>query len=102
MNITATQIKNTAKLTALVSFIIGTFLVLLFALFRTCDTLIVIGIYYVAIAIAVNLIVFVSVLISVLYFWNLRHQLFITCGVLLLNIPIAIAYFFIVIYLSDL
>ena len=102
MKITVTNIKNTAKLTALASFVIGTFLVLFFALFRTYDAIIVIGIYYVGIAIVANLIVFISVFISALYFWNQRHKLFIACGTLLLNIPIVIAYFFIVIYLSDL
>ncbi len=99
---TVNNIKNTGKLTALISFVIGTFFLLFFVIFKTYDSIVIIGMYYIAIAFIVNSIVFLSVFISGLYFWDRRLELFATCGILLLNIPIAIGYFFLVLNLSSL
>ena len=90
------KIKNTCKFTALVSFTIGTILVALFAISRSHDAIIIIGFYYIGIAGILNLVLFVSVFLSAFYFWEDRADLFAHCGLLLLNIPIALAYFFLV------
>ncbi|WP_299111754.1 hypothetical protein [uncultured Winogradskyella sp.] len=96
------NIKNTCKITALVSFIIGTILVILFAITRTYTPIVTIGIFYVYIAVIINLLIFISVLLSAFYFWKYRLELFYHCGLLLMNIPIAIAYFIIVLKLIGL
>ena len=93
------NIKNIGKLTTLTSFILGTILLILFVLFKTNYNIVEIGIYYVVIAFIVNIFVFVGILISGLYFWNHRLQLFATCGLLLVNLPIAFGYFLLTLYL---
>jgi len=96
------NIKNIGRLIALTSFALGTILLILFFLFKTNYPIVMIGIYYVAIALIVNTIIFVSTLISGIYFWNHRLQLFATCGILLANIPIAFGNFLLTLYLSGL
>ncbi len=96
------NIKHTGKLTALISFAIGTFLLIFFLLFKNHQSIIMIGIYYVIGAFVINTVVFITLLLSAFYFWNQRVDLLKTCGILLLNIPIAIGYFYLVLHFIDL
>lgn len=95
------KIKNTCKLSFLTSFCIGSMLLILFALTKDFEPFAIMGIYYLYIAFAVNLILFIGVVISALYFWDNRLELFGHAMLLTLNIPIAIGYFFIVLALID-
>lgn len=96
---TINNIKNTCKVTAFLSFTVGTILVILFAMNGTYGPIVMAGIYYIYIAFIINLILFIFVLLSAFYFWQFRWDLFKHCGLLLLNIPIAIIYFLIVLKL---
>ena len=96
------KIKNTCRFIALASFTFGTILVLLFAFFRSHHSIIIVGIYYICAAVLLNLILFVSVFISALYFWQYRLELFAHGALLLINIPVAIGYFFLVLKLAGL
>jgi len=96
-------LKNTAKLTALISFIMGTLILVTYVLFHSSKyntDIIQIGISYVSIAIVINTIIFIITCSSALYYWNNRLELFASSGLLLLNIPIAFAYFFIVLSMN--
>jgi len=99
---TIANIKNICKFTALVSFTIGTILVILFAMNKAQDSLIIIGFYYIFIAVMLNSILLFCVFISVLYFSQHRQELLAHCGLVLLNIPVALGYFFLVLNLSGL
>lgn len=95
------RIKNVCKGSALLSFIIGTILLAIFLITQKFDSIVTIGIYFVVIALWYNLVVFIITLISAMYYWQNRIELLGHCGLLLLNIPIAIGYFFIVLNLID-
>lgn len=97
---TLENIINTSKLIAIISFVLGTCLVVVFFLFPKEFSILKLGLYYVGIATIVNALIFLLLLITALVYWNFRIRVFKTCGLLLLNIPIAIAYFFIVINYS--
>ena len=99
---TVYNIINTSKLIALISFALGTCLLLSFLLFPKIDSIIVIGLYYVGIATLINAILFLILIITAIAFWDYRIEVIKTCGLLLLNIPIAIGYFFMVINFIDL
>lgn len=96
------KITNTCRVTAFLSFIIGTILLILFTMTRTFSPIITIGILYIYVAFIINLILFVFVFLSAFYFWQYRLELFRHCGLLVLNIPIAIVYFFIVLKFASL
>jgi len=90
------KIKHTCKLSAITSFAIGSILLMLFMITKKSDPFVYMGIWYLYIAFAINLILFFLVLISAIIYWEKRVQLFGHAMLLTLNIPIAIAYFFIV------
>ena len=90
------NITNTGKLIALISFLLGTYLLVSFLLFPKVDSIVIIGLYYVGYATIINVILFVFLIIVVFIYWDYRVNILKTCGLLLLNIPIAIGYFFIV------
>lgn len=99
---TVYNIINTGKLIALISFALGTCLLLSFLLFPKIDSIIIIGLYYVGIAALINAILFLFLILTAFVYWDYRIKLFKTCGLMLLNIPIAIGYFFMVINYIDL
>lgn len=90
------NITNTVKLIAIISFVLGTCLLLSFFLFPKNDALTVDGLYYVGYATLINAVLFLVLIIMAFVYWDYRVPIFKTCGVLLLNIPVAIGYFFIV------
>ncbi len=85
------------KTTAILSFIIGTTILSLFLYFDHSNLIEDIGFQYVLIAIPFNLMVFIISLIALIANNKHRVELLKTCGIMLLNIPIACYYFYIVI-----
>ena len=80
------------KIIALISFVIGTCLFSLFLYFDQSETIGMIGFYFVVIALITNSILFFILFISSAIYENYRLELLKTCGIMLLNIPIAILY----------
>ncbi|WP_400077599.1 hypothetical protein [Winogradskyella sp. R77965] len=91
------NIINIGKLITIISFVLGTCLLVSFILFPKEDSIVMIGLHYVGYAIVINAILLLFLIITAFVYWDQRITVFKTCGLLLLNIPIAIAYFFIVI-----
>lgn len=90
-------ITNTAKLIAILSFTLGTCLLVSFLMFPKENALTMAGLYYVGYVSLINIILFLVLIITAFVYWDYRILVFKTCGLLLFNIPIAIGYFFIVI-----
>ncbi len=85
-----------SKSVALISFIIGTILFSLFLYLGESQIPIMIGIKFVIAAIAINAILFLAnLLLSAIYVEN-RMDYIKTCGIILLNIPIAIFYLYVI------
>nr|WP_321236237.1 hypothetical protein [uncultured Psychroserpens sp.] len=85
-----------STLTALVFFSIGTLLLLLHVVFRNQFDVTIIGLYYVLFAIVINSIIVVILLID-LILNNTKVEALKSIGVILLNAPIALLYFHIVV-----
>jgi len=86
-----------SKIVAGISFILGTLLLVLFLFFREFESIVMFGLYYVLIAFVIN---------AFIFFWLINRlvarsenwiELLKAIGIILINIPIAIGYFFIVI-----
>ena len=88
---------NTSKAIAIISFAIGTILFALQLYFRKSDALIYPGIVYILITIVINFISIMVLVFSLLGKTNNKIEILKTCGIILLNIPIAILYFYILI-----
>ncbi len=90
-------ISYTSKIIALFSFIIGTILFSSFLYFGESKIPVMIGVKFVIVAILINTILFLANLIIALFNSENRFEYLKTCGLILLNIPIAILYFYIII-----
>lgn len=86
------NLKYVAKFMALGCFVIGT---LLFTSYITQpnETALIYGFYFVIVALAVNILLLLALLISVMVYYDGRHELLKGAGILLLNIPVAVLYF---------
>jgi hypothetical protein len=90
--------KNTDKIGRIVtitSFIIGTIFLLSYMILRDLDIAI-LGFYYLIAATIINLIISLIFLVLAFYNINKKRKYLKTIFVMLINIPIATAYFFIV------
>ena len=87
----------TGKITAGLSFIIGTILLALYLYFNHTNLIMKIGILYIIIAFCVNIILLVVLLIFFCIQTQFRLEILKTCGLMLLNLPIAFGYFILVI-----
>ncbi len=86
-----------SKIIVLISFIIGTILFSLFLYLGESKIPIMIGFKFVIVAIVINAIFFfANLLLSSIYSEN-RIDYIKTCGIILINIPIAILYLYIII-----
>ncbi len=92
-----TNLILTGKITALLSFVIGTMLLAFYLYFGESFIPIPLGLGFVVIALIVNTILFIIILGSAIIYQRSRIELLKTCGLMLLNIPIAIGYFYMVI-----
>ena len=95
------SISNIGRAVAILSFIIGTTLFSFFLYFGETFIPIVIGLGFIGVAITVNAILLVSNLIVSLIYETDRYENLKTCGIILLNIPIAILYFYIIISFNN-
>jgi len=85
-----------SKIVAGISFIIGT-LFLVIHLFFKGPSIVLFGLYYVIIAFVFNTLVFLALMVRLINHSEKWSELLKAIGVILINIPIAIGYFFIVI-----
>ena len=95
------SISNIGRVVTILSFIIGTTLFSFFLYFGETFIPIVIGLGFIGVAITVNAILLVSNLIVSLIYETDRYENLKTCGIILLNIPIAILYFYIIISFNN-
>jgi hypothetical protein len=86
--------------TALISFLIGTILLIIFYLTNSYSMTL-FGMIFIAIAGIINLVVLVKVLINLINEKENRKKHILTSGIMILNIPIAVFYFFIVMFLMS-
>lgn len=84
--------------TALLSFLIGSLLLILFYL-TSSSNIIALGIFFIGIAGIINTGVFIKVIFEILKEKRNKKKYYITAGVMLLNIPIVVLYFYTVLFL---
>ena len=88
---------NTSKAIAILSFLIGTILFATQLYFITSYRLIYFGIIFIMVTAIINTISILTLIFSMLGYTSQRLELLKTCGIVLVNIPIAILYFYILI-----
>ncbi len=91
-------VNKNALFIATISFLVGTILLISYVMIDW-DTLIPIGIFYVLIAFTLNIITLVAVIANSLINYHLYKENVLTVVLFLINIPVAIGYFLIVINL---
>ncbi|MBD0830567.1 hypothetical protein [Aestuariibaculum sediminum] len=91
------HLTNISKLVALLSFVFGTLLLSTYLYFGRSEQLLFIGLKYVLLAIAINSILLFANLLATIPASSNRLEHLKTCGIILLNIPIACLYIYIVI-----
>ncbi|WP_166967601.1 hypothetical protein [Yeosuana marina] len=85
------------KTIALLSFLIGTALLSIYLYFGNPNTIKTVGLYFVITAFIINSLLFFINLIGIIIDNKNRVELIKTCGIMLLNIPIAILYLYMII-----
>lgn len=86
-----------SKIIAALSFILGTCLLSLYLYFNSSTKLITIGFIYVIIALILNSVLFTVNFIGMVTNKTYRLELLKTCGIQLINIPVAVLYFYLII-----
>lgn len=86
-----------SKIVASISFIIDTLLLVLFLFFKQEESFIMLGFYYVIGAFIINSFVLLGLLTRLILNSENRLELLKAIGIILINLPVAIGYFFIVI-----
>lgn len=95
------NINHLGQIIALLSFVTGTTFLALYLYFGEAVVNVFYGLVFVIVSVIVNTVVFMFVLGSASLYKTHRKEGLITCLVMLLNIPIALLYFFMVITLSN-
>lgn len=85
------------KLSAIISFFIGTTLFVLFTFVVQSITFLKLGITFILIALLINSFVFIHLIYLAITNPSERFDVIKTCGIMLLNIPVAIGYFYLII-----
>ena len=88
---TAHRLSNNARLLSVISFIFGTGLFALYY-FSDASSLLFLGLGFIVIAGLINLIYFILVVRQIPKAKDSRRSFYITCGLMLLNIPIMLLY----------
>ncbi|WP_418604260.1 hypothetical protein [Hwangdonia sp.] len=88
------------KIVAFLSFIIGTTTLSLYLYFDNSNSIGSFGFYFVIIALVINMLLLVVNIIAIAIDSQHRSELIKTSGIMLLNIPIAVVYFYIVISIT--
>ncbi|NII81933.1 MULTISPECIES: hypothetical protein [unclassified Pedobacter] len=96
MKSTAPKTISVGQKTAVYSFVFGTMILLIFLLSKYTP-LVAVGLYYVLAASVFNMLILLTLLIQFMYYKEHRKKILTTVTFMLLNIPISILYFFIVI-----
>lgn len=87
---------QTSRWTALISFLIGTVILLIHKALPNYYETLMIGLIYIGIATFINLIFVIALFVEMILRPMLAEELMISLGMMLLNIPIAIGYVFMV------
>jgi hypothetical protein len=96
--LTMNNLINISKAIAIISFIIGTILFVLQLYNSDTSSLIYPGILFIIIALIINFISIIGLVYYLLGDTNEKSELLKTIGMVLLNLPIAILYFYILIH----
>jgi hypothetical protein len=96
MKNTEPQIIRVGQKTAIYSFAIGTVILLIF-LMSKYTPFVAVGLYYVLAAFVINSLILLTLLIQLLYHKEHWRKILATVSFMLLNVPISLLYFFIVI-----
>ncbi|WP_033959033.1 hypothetical protein [Psychroserpens jangbogonensis] len=91
------NINHTGQVTALMSFIIGTSLLALYLYFGHNFIPLGFALAFIIIAIIVNSVLFIAIIGTTILRKTYQLEALKTCGLMLLNIPIAILYFYMVV-----
>lgn len=91
------NITTIGKIVALLSFIIGTILFSFFLYFGTGFISVLTGMRFIVVASIINLILLLGNLLCLFLDLKKGFEYFKTCGIILLNIPIATLYIYIII-----
>lgn len=89
------------KTSALISFAIGTVLFVVFTFGFQSITLACVGFIYIVLAFIINFFILIHLIYLAIYNKDERIELIKTCGILLLNIPITIGYFYLILIFID-
>lgn len=92
------KLIQTSRWTALISFVLGTVILLIHKALPNYHETFMIGLIYVAIATFINLIFALALFAEMILKPVMAEDLMITLGIMLLNIPIAFLYFMIVVH----
>ncbi|MBC8756002.1 hypothetical protein H2O64_15095 [Kordia sp. YSTF-M3] len=93
MNITFLyQLLKAAKITAILSFLGGTFLLIAYLYFSGAHTILDYGIYYMLMAILVNSILFFTLLITFMHSELKRKKILKSLLLMIINVPIGLCY----------
>src|SRR5690606_20688991 len=88
------------KLSALLSFLIGTILFGVFTFFIQSILMFKIGVIYILISLIVNTFIFIHLLYKAYFKPKYRLELIKTCGIMLLNIPNTIGYLYLIVIID--
>lgn len=86
---------TTSKAIAFLSFIMGTILFVIQLYFQGTYRIVHIGLIFIVVAVIINTILLIALLFGLLGNTDNKLEILKTCGMVLLNIPIAILYFYI-------
>lgn len=92
------KLLQTAKITAILSFLGGTFLLILYLFFSGSKTILNLGIYYALFALMLNSILFFTLFITFLQSDMKRKKILKSLLMMVVNIPIGCCYLLAVLY----
>jgi hypothetical protein len=95
------KLINSSKAIAILSFVFGTILLALQLYFNKTEIFLYPGLIFVIVAIVTNILSLLALIISLLGRTTQKLELLKTCGLVLLNIPIAILYFYTIISIKS-
>ncbi|MGC1204638.1 MAG: hypothetical protein WA839_07110 [Flavobacteriaceae bacterium] len=85
---------TTSKAIAFLSFIIGTILFVFQLYFQGAFRIIYVGLVFIVVAVIINIISLIALIFTLLGNTDCKLEILKACGLILLNIPIAILYFY--------
>ncbi len=92
------KLIQTSRWTALISFLLGTIILLVHKALPNNYEILMIDLIYVCVATFINLIFAIAIIAELLLRPAIAEELVISLGIMLLNIPVAFLYFMIVVH----